>query len=81
MKSSHRPGNIRRVEQRHVRLLGGAVAFAVVATAAGGDDVYPAVDAALRQRNDVHTSQIFFDPAIAAVSADIAVARKKACHW
>ena len=64
-------GNVRRIEQRHMRLLGRAIALAVVATAAGGDDVHPAVEAALRQGNDVLTSQIFFDPAITAVSADI----------
>jgi hypothetical protein len=70
-------GNIRRVQERHVRLLGGAAAFAVVAGAAGGDHVHPRVDAILSERNDVLARQNLFMEVLAAVGADIAVARKE----
>ena len=48
-------GDVRRVEQGHVGLLGRAVALAVVAGPAGGDHVHPVVNAVLRERNDVFT--------------------------
>ena len=46
-------GDIRRKEQRHVRLLGRAVTFAVVAGTAGGDHVHPVVHAVLSEGDDV----------------------------
>ena len=42
-------GHVGGVEQRHMGLLGRAAALAVVAGAAGGDDVHPVVAAVLRE--------------------------------
>ena len=70
-------GHIRRVQQRHARLLGRAVGFAVVAGLAGGDHVHPSVLAVLAEGNDVFASQIGFVEIVAAVSADISIAGKQ----
>ena len=70
-------GNIRRVEQGHVGLLGGAAAFAVVAGAAGGDDVHPVVAAVLGEGDDVLACEFGFVVLAAAVGADVAVAGKE----
>ena len=70
-------GHIGRVQQRHVRLLGRAVALAVVAAAAGGDHVHPDVAAFLRLRDDVLARQIALVKVVAAVRAHVAVAREK----
>jgi len=70
-------GHIGRVEQRHVGLLGGAVALAVVAGAAGGDHVHPGVDTVLGKRDDVLARQVFLMEMVAAVGADVAVAGEK----
>ena len=70
-------GHIRRVEQGHVGLLWGAVAFAVVAGATGGDHVHPDVNAVLGKRNDVLTREVFLNEVVAAVGAHIAVTKEK----
>jgi hypothetical protein len=70
-------GHIRRVQQRHVGLLGRAAAFAVVAGATGGHHIHPGINAILRKRNDVLTRQVFFVKVITAVGAEIAVAREQ----
>lgn len=67
-------GDVRRVEQWHFRLLGGAATFTVVAGTAGCDNVHPGVDALLRKRNDVLTGQVFFIKMLATVGTHIAVA-------
>ena len=67
-------GHVGGVEQRHVGLLGGAVAFTVVAGAAGGDHIHPVVHALLRKRNDVLACEVGFMETPAAVCADVAVA-------
>ena len=46
-------GHVGGVKQRHVRLLGGAVAFAVVAGAAGGNHIHPVVHPVLGKGDDV----------------------------
>ena len=58
-------------------LLGRAVAFAVVAGSAGGDHVHPAVLTLLRERDDVLAGQGLLVKVIAAVGAEVAVARKQ----
>lgn len=70
-------GHVRRVQQRHVGLLGRAAALAVVAGPAGGDHVHPGVDAVLRERNDVLARELVFVEMPAAVSTDVAVAREQ----
>ena len=70
-------GNIRRVKQRHVGLLWRATTFAVVAGSAGRDDVHPSVDPLLRKWHDVLPRQILFIKMLAAVGANVAVARKQ----
>ena len=67
-------GHIRRVKQRHARLLGRAVGFAVVASLAGGDHVHPSVLAVLAEGDDVFAGQVGFVEIVAAVSAQVAVA-------
>ena len=66
-------GHIGRIQQRHTRLLRGAVAFAVVAGTAGGHHIHPAIDAVLGERNDVLARQVFLVELVAAIGADIAV--------
>ena len=45
--------HVRREQERHMGLLGRAVAFAVVAGTAGGDHIHPAIHTILGERNDV----------------------------
>ena len=70
-------GHIRRVEQRHVGLLGRAIAFAVVAGFAGGDDVHPVVYAMLAEGADVFAGEFGFVEFVAAVGANVAVTGKQ----
>ena len=65
--------HVRRVQERHMGLLGRAVAFAVVAGTAGGDHIHPAVDTILGEWNDVLAGQIFLMEPFTAVSADTAI--------
>ena len=58
--------------QAHARFGGGAAGFAVVAGAAGGDEVFPGVAAAARAGDDVVEGEVGF--AQAAVLAGVAVA-------
>ena len=60
-----------------MRLLGGAVAFAVVAGAAGCHHVHPAVLALLRERDDVLAGQGLLGEVITTVGTQVAVARKQ----
>ena len=70
-------GHVGREKQRHVRLLGRTVAFAVVAGTAGGDHIHPVVHAILRKGNDVLARQVGLMKMPAAVGADIAIAGKE----
>jgi hypothetical protein len=70
-------GHIRRVKQRHMRLLGRAGGFAVVAAFAGGDDIHPAIHAALGVGDDVFAREVFFVEMVAAIGADVAVAHEE----
>ena len=70
-------GHIRRVQQRHTRLLRGAAAFAVVAGAAGSDNIHPGINTFLREGNDVFARQVFFMKMLAAVGTHIAVTHKE----
>ncbi len=73
-------GHIRRVEQRHMRLLGRAGGFAVVAAFAGGHHIHPAIYAALGIGNDVFAGELIFFVAAAidtAISADVAVSHEE----
>ena len=70
-------GHIGRVEQRHVGLLGRAVAFAVVARLAGRDHVHPVVLPFLAHGLDVFAGQHVFVEMLAAVGAHVAVAGKQ----
>ena len=56
--SSCRLRYVGQVVQRHVRLLGHAIALVAVARAARGDAVHPRVGAAARRRNDVLPRQV-----------------------
>ena len=67
-------GHIRRVQQRHARLLRRAVGFAVVTGLAGSDHVHPSVLTVLAEGDDVFAGQIGFVEIVAAVSAQVAVA-------
>src|SRR5271155_3155251 len=69
-------GAPRPPNQHHVRLLGGAPAFAPIAGMAGADDVFPSRHAALRARVDVIEVQLGPREALAAVLAGIVVARE-----
>ncbi len=66
-----------RVQKRHVGLLGGAATLAVVAGAAGRDNVHPVVNAVLGKGNDVLAGQVLFMEMVAAIGADVAVTGKK----
>ena len=70
-------GNVRRVQQRHICLLWGAVALAVVAGFAGGVYVHPGVDTVLGKGNDVLAGEIVFMQLLAALGTHIAVARNQ----
>jgi hypothetical protein len=70
-------GHVGRVQQRHVGLLGRAVALAVVARAAGRHHVHPQIASVLPQGNDVLARQLFFVEVPAAVAAQAAIARKQ----
>jgi hypothetical protein len=70
-------GHVRRVQQRHVRLLGRAAALAVVAGAAGRHHVHPVVLAVLGERDDVLAGELVLVEVAAAVGADVAVAREQ----
>jgi hypothetical protein len=70
-------GHVGRVKQRHMRLLGRAGGFAVVAAFAGGDDVHPIVLAFERVRNDVFAGEFVFMKMPTAVGADVAVAHEE----
>ena len=66
-------GHVRCVEQGHIGLLWRAAAFTVVASAAGGDDVHPSVDAVLSEGDDVFACQFLFMKMIAAIRTDVTV--------
>jgi len=69
-------GDVRRIEQRHIRLLGCAVAFPMITRAAGGDYVHPVVHAVLGKGDDVLAGQVRFMESAATVGAKIAVSDK-----
>ena len=70
-------GHIRGVHQGHARLLGRAVALAVVAAPAGGDHVHPAVQPALAHGPDVLAGEVLIGKMVATVGAQVAVAGKQ----
>ena len=70
-------GHIRRVEQGHVGLLGGAAAFAMVAATAGGDHIHPGVDAVLCEGNDMFSREFLLVKTVATISAHIAIPDKQ----
>ena len=70
-------GHVRDVEQRHVRLLGRAVALARVAAATRGHRVHPRVASAARRRNDVVARQVAVHEPAAAIGAHLPVAREQ----
>ena len=70
-------GHIRGVEQGHLGLLGGAVGFAVVASAARSDHVHPTVHAVLAKGDDVFAGEFGFVEIVAAIRADVAVTGKQ----
>ncbi len=70
-------GHIRGVQQRHMGLLGGAVALAVVAGTTSGNDVHPGVHTMLCKRNNVFTGQAAFLKMLTTIRANIAIAGKQ----
>ena len=70
-------GHIRGVQEGHARLLGCAVALAVVAAAASGDHVHPDVLPLLAKRHDMLAREVAFVEGVAAVGAQVAVAGKQ----
>ncbi len=70
-------GHVRHVEQRHVRLLGRAPALSRVAAPARGHRVGPRVAAAARNGDDVIAREVADHEALAAVGAQLAVAREQ----
>ena len=64
-------------EQRHVRLVGGAVVLATVATAAGGHHVGPDIPALARDGNDMVTGEFAEGEVFATVHAEMTVAMKQ----
>ena len=63
--------HVGRIQQLHVRFLGRAAAFLLVAVAARGDDVHPRVAAAARHRQDVVAGQLEVGEVAAAEAAEI----------
>jgi hypothetical protein len=61
-------------QQQHARLFGRTPGLALIAAAAGGDDIHPDIGAALRYRFDVITGEALRAEFIAAVAAYLAVA-------
>ena len=60
-----------------MRLLGGAVAFAVVAGAAGGNHIHPVVHPVLGKGDDVFAGEVRLVKMAAAIGAYIAVAHEQ----
>src|SRR6185369_18098552 len=67
---------LRALEQPHARFVRRAVAFAVVARPAAGDEVLPSRGAAPRARYDVVERQILRRRRVAAVLARVVVAQE-----
>lgn len=67
---------LRRADQVHIRLLGRAAALFLIAGLAGGDDVFPALAAALDDRGDVIEGQVVTAEVAIAVLANVIVAQK-----
>ena len=70
-------GNIGGEQERHVRLLRGTVALAVVAGLAGSYHIHPGIYTVLREGNDVFAGQMLFREMATAVGAHIAVPGKQ----
>src|SRR5215831_9522875 len=68
---------VRDIEQGHSRLLGRAVGLAGVAPAARRDRIGPAVAPAARHRKHMIARQVAGDEPLAAVGAQVPIARKK----
>lgn len=70
----HPAGPVGHRQQRHIGLLGRAVALAQVAVQAGADHVFPGVLAVLGDRQHMVAGQLAAAEALAAVHAQVAVA-------
>ena len=69
--------HVRRVDQLHACLLGCAIAFALVAGSACGDDVHPGVPPAARERLDMVSRQPHRREHPTAICTQMPVAMKK----
>ncbi len=64
-------------EQRHARLVGGAVVLAAIATAAGGHHIGPDIPAPARDGNDMVTGEFADGKMFATVHAEMMIAMKQ----